>query len=169
MTETQEFNDLLRKIKYDADAREKFCFRYYNLLKMHVFFKYGAFPDWEDVVHDTISKLIAADWTSQAYIKRPLSWLYTVADNIAKDMFKKSSRLSELDERTYSNFSIDFVIIREDLREAIKHLKRDTQYILYAHYWLGKELYSIAQEMHRTYVSVRVEAHRARKILLKYL
>ena len=169
MTEVQEFNESLRKIKYDPDEREKFWFKYYNLLKTHVFLKYGSFPDWEDIVHDVVNKIISTDWTSYPEIESPTSWLYTIADNHAKDIFKKSNRICEFDEKTYSNFTIEAVDMRNDVRNAIRHLKRDKQYIIYAYFWLGKELYTIAKEMRKSYVSVRVAAIRARNLLKKFL
>ena len=169
MTEAQEFNVSLRKIKYDREEREKFWFKYYNLLKTHVFLKYGKFSDWEDIVHDVVNKIISTDWTNYPEIESPTSWLYTVADNHAKDIFKKSNRICEFDEKTYSSFTIEAVDMRNDVRNAIMHLKRDNQYIIYAHFWLGKELYTIAKEMRKSYVSVRVAALRARNLLKKFL
>ena len=169
MNEVQEFNDSLRNIKYNADEREKFCFKYYNLLKTHVSLKYGDYSDWEDIVHDVINKIIETDWTNYPQIKNPVYWLYTIADNHAKDIFKKNNRICEFKDNTYSNFNIETVEMRNDVREAIKHLKRETQYVVYAQFWLGKELYTIAEEMHMSYVAVRVAAFRARKIIKKYL
>lgn len=169
MTEVQEFNDRLRKIKYNSEEREKFWFKYYNLLKTHVLLKYGKFSDWEDIVHDVVNKIISTDWTSYPEIESPTSWLYTVADNHAKDVFKKSNRICEFDEKTYSNFTIESVDMSNDVRNAIMHLTRDNQYIIYAYYWLGKELYTIAKEMNKSYGSVRVAVKRARKLLEKYL
>ena len=169
MTEVQEFNDSLRKIKYDTNEREKFWFKYYNLLKTHVLLKYGKFPDWEDIVHDVVNKIISTDWTDYPQIESPISWLYKVADNHAKDIFKKLNRICEFDDKTYSNFTIESVDMRNDVRNAIMHLKRDKQYIIYAYFWLGKELYTIAKEMNKSYVSVRVAALRARNLLKKFL
>lgn len=171
MTKVKEFNELLRKIKYDAEAKETFCFKYYGLLKNHVRLKYRNYCDWEDIVHDVINKIISTDWTDYPYIDNPVSWLYTVADNHAYDLFKKSNRIYELNENlyAYSDFNIEYVDIRNDVREAIKHLKPQTQYIIYAHYWLGKELYAIADEVGKSYTSVRVIIFRARILLKKYL
>ena len=169
MNEVKKFNYMLKKIKYDAKAREAFCHEYYNLLKTHVLLKYGDFPDREDIVHDVINKLIETDWTNYPYIERPTAWLYTIADNQAKDAFKKANRICEFKENTYSEFNIDYVEMRSDVRDAMKHLKREAQYILYAHYWLGKELYTIAKEMGKSYISVRVAMSRARSDLKKFL
>ena len=169
MTEVQQFNDRLRKIKYDADEREKFWFVYYNHLKTHVYFKYGDYPDWEDIVHDVVNKVMETDWTNYPQIESPTAWLYKIADNRAKDVFKRANRICEFDEQIYSTFNIELVEMRSDLRNAIKRLSRDNQYMLYAHYWLGKELYVIAKEMKKTYGSIRVAVKRARKLLEKYL
>ena len=159
----------MRKIKYDVNARESFCFEFYSRLKLHVFYKYGDYSDWEDIVQDVIRKLIETDWSDYPYIKSPTYWLYTIADNHAKDEFKKTNRICEFNEERYTAFNIDYVEMRNDVRTAMKHLNRDMQYILYAHYWLGKELYTIAEEMSKSYISVRVNAKRARDILEKYL
>ena len=169
MTEAQEFNISLRKIKYDKNEREKFWFKYYNLLKTHVFLKYGKFPDWEDIVHDVVNKIMETDWTNYPQIESPTAWLYTIADNHAKDIFKKSNRICEFKDNTYSSFNIESVDMRNDVRNAIMHLKRDKQYIIYAYFWLGKELYIIAEEMNKSYGSVRTAAKRARKLLEKFL
>lgn len=169
MTEVQEFNRLLRKIKYDQEAREVFCFKYYSRLKLHVFIKYGDYADWEDVVHDVIKKLIDTDWTDYPHIDNPVNWLFKIADNHAKDLFKITNRICEFNETLYFDFNINQVEMACDVRDAIKNLKRDEQYILYAHYWLGKELYTIADEMGITYANVRVKISRARKFLKKFL
>ena len=169
MSEVREFNELLRKIKYDAEARQIFCLEYFSRLKAYVQYKYRDYSDWEDIVQDVMNKLIDTDWTDYPYIKSPISWLHKIADNHAKDMFKKSNRVCELKKDGYSDFNIEHVEMRNDLREAMRHLSQDLQYILYAQYWLGKELYTIAEEMGKSYISVRVTAHRARKLLKKYL
>lgn len=169
MNEAQKFNRLLKKIKYDNEAREEFFFIYYNRLRLHISRKYGSFPDWEDIVHDVINKLIETDWTDYPYVESPISWLYTVADNHAKDLFKKSNRISEFNEDKFSDFNIENIEMREDLRNAMRQLKVEMQYILYSQFWLGKKLYIIAKEMGKSYVSVRVKASRAKKLLKKYL
>lgn len=169
MTDIQEFNDLLRKIKYDPAAREKFWCEYYNLLKTHVYFKYGDFSDWEDIVHDVVKKIISIDWTNYPYIESPAYWLYTIADNHAKDLFKKANRICEFKEETYSGFNIEYVDVRNDVRNAMRHLKRENQYVLYAYYWLGKELFTIAEEIGKSYGNTRAIARRSRNRLKKYL
>ena len=169
MLDSHEFNILLRKIKYDEDAKQKFCLEYYNLLKMHVRSKYSNFPNWEDIVHDVIKKIFSTDWSEYPNIDNPIQWLYAIADNHAKDLFKKTNRICEFNETLYSDFNIEIVEMRNDVREAMRHLKRDEQYLLYAHYWLGKELYTIAEEMGKSYVSIRVKIFRARNLLKKYL
>ena len=169
MTEVQEFNVLLRKIKYDKEARQKFFCKYYNRLHMHGRLKYGKFSDWQDVVHDVVTKLIETDWTDYQYIENPTAWLFTVADNRAKDFFKKSNRILEFNEYHYSDFNIEDVELSNDVRNAMKHLTRDEQYVLYAYYWLGKEQYIIAKEMGKTYGSVRTQIKRSRDKLKKYL
>ena len=169
MIDSHEFNILLRKIKYDEDAKQKFCFEYYNLLKMYISSKYSKFQDWEDILHDVISKIFSTDWSDYPYVNKPTQWLYTIADNHAKDLFKRTNRIFEFKENLYPGFNIEDVDIRNDVREAMKHLTRDEQYILYAHYWLGKELYTIAEEMGKSYVSIRVKIFRARNSLKKFL
>lgn len=169
MTEVREFNTLLRKIKYDDSAKRKFCSEFYSLVKIHVHSKYAGFPDWEDIVHDVINKIINTDWTSYPYVESPVSWLYTIADNLAKDLFKRTNRICEFKENSHPDFNIDYIEVRSDVREAMRNLKRDEQYILYNHYWLGKELYTIADEMGISYSNIRVKISRARKFLKKYL
>lgn len=169
MSEVQEFNELLKKINSDADAKERFWLKYYSLLKVHVKLKYGNFPDWEDIVHDVVNKIISTDWTGYPNVDSPVSWLYTLADNHAKDVLKKANHICEFNENLYPDFNIEYIDMRNDVRDAMKHLKRETQYILYAYYWLGKELYTIAKEIGKSYVSVRVTILRARKLLKKYL
>ena len=139
---------------------------------MYVFSKYREYPDWEDIVHDVINKMIDTDWTDYPYIESPASWLYTIADNHAKDLFKRTNRICGFNETLYcdySDFNINLVEMRSDLRNAMQHLKQDEQYILYAHLWLGKKLYTIAEEMNISYENVRVKIHRARKALKKFL
>ena len=169
MTEVREFNILLRKIKYDMEARQQFCCKYYNLLKTHVYSKYGKFNDWEDIVQDVINKLISTDWTNYPHVDSPVSWLYTIADNHAKDLFKRTNRICEFNENLYPDFNIEYIDIRSDIRDAMKHLKSDEQYILYNHYWLGKELYVIAGETGDSYTNVRAKISKARKLLKKFL
>ena len=169
MTEVQEFNRLLRKIKYDREAKEIFCFKYYSRLKMHVYFKYGDYSDWEDIVHDVMKKIIDTDWTDYPTVDKPICWIFTIADNHAKDLFKRTNRICEFNETLYPDFDINNIDISNDIRNALGHLNRDEQYIIYAYYWLGKELYTIAKETGKSYVGVRVKISRARNLLKKYL
>lgn len=169
MTEVQEFNDLLRKIKYDNDARQKFFCKYYSRLHIHGSLKYGNFSDWQDIVHDVVTKLIATDWSNYEYIECPTAWLFTVADNHAKDLFKQANRILEFNEYHYSDFNIEDVELSNDVKNAMKNLTRDEQYVLYAFYWLGKEQYIIAEEIGKTYGSVRTQIKRARDKLKNFL
>ena len=170
MKESKEFNKLLKTIKFDKKSREKFCFKYYNELKMHVFIKYGKFSDWEDIVQDVIKKIIDTDWTNYPYVDSPINWLHTIADNRAKDLLKKNNRICELNENLYSDFNIDYIVdMRGDVRNALRHLELESQYIIYSYYWLGKELFTIADELGISYANARVKISRARKLLKQYL
>lgn len=169
MTEVQEFNELLRKLNNDADASDRFWFKYYNMLKTHVKMKFGNYPDWEDIVQDIVNKIMSTDWTGYPYVDKPANWLYTIADNHAKDVLKKTNRVCEFKDTFYADFNIDYIDMRNDVRDAMKRLDLQTQYILYSHYWLGKELYVIADEMGISYGNVRVKISRARKQLKKFV
>lgn len=169
MTESKEFNKLLKTIKFDKKSQEIFCFKYYNKLKMHVFAKYGSFSDWEDIVHDVIKKIFNTDWTNYPYVDKPINWLYAIADNHAKDLLRSTNRICEFNESSYYDFNIDYINLRSDVRNALKQLDVELQYIIYSYYWLGKELYSIADEIGISYTNARVKISRARKLLKKYL
>lgn len=169
MVGVQEFNELLRKIKYDEQAREVFCFEYYNLLKKHVSSKFGDFIDSEDVVQDVIEKLIQTDWTEYDYIHSPVSWLYSIVDNRAKDLFKKFNRILEFKEESFAEFNPDSIEMRSDVLDAINKLSSDMQYVLYHQFWMREHLKTIAENMGKTYGAVRALSSRARKKLKKIL
>lgn len=169
MIGVHKFNILLRKLKYDGNARQIFFDEYYNRLQLHVRLKYSGYEDWQDIAHDIVTKLIETDWTDYPYIESPVYWLYTIADNHIKDVFKKTNRICEFNEYNYSDFNIDYIEMRYDVRNAMEKLSREEQYILYAYNWLGKELYVIADELGKSYSSVRVAIKRARDKIKKYL
>ena len=165
MKTAKTFNELLRKLNCDPVARERFFDEYYDNIRAHAYCKYGEYSDWEDIVQDVVRKLLETDWTSYSFVKYPATWLNTIADNRAKDLFRRSNRVLISDSEFLDGFDINNTLMEIDIREELKQIPKNTQYIIYAQY---KEVYSyleISEQLGESYSNVRVKAHRALKNL----
>ena len=166
MITAKEFNSLLKKIKYDDGARTKFLNYYYVKLKFHLKTYIGSYSDWEDVLHDVIEKLISTDWGGYPYIEHPISWLFRMSDNCARDMIRREKFTCELPEFMPDKFNIDESLVHGELRAAMKKcLPPEEQYIFYLYLWGGYSLKEIAEILGVSYAGIRTKVSRAYKIL----
>lgn len=165
MKDIKTFNEQLRKLNSDSAVRTQFFNEHYGEIKAHTFWKFGKFNDWEDLAHDVVRKLIETDWSNYPYIEFPASWLNSVIDNYAYDVLRHNSRVYSMDTFALEAFSLDETIMDSNVRDALKKLSKDIQYIIYAHYWEGYTYIEIANQLGLTPVNVRVKAFRAQQIL----
>ena len=163
----QKFNKLLRKIKYDKQALSEIYDEYYLKIKVHIQRRFGQLVNAEDMAHDVFLKLMSFD--REEYIDYPTSWIYTVADNMIKDVLRVTQKDEELTETVASPFNVDKVILSMDIKNALAHLDEVSKKIIYLHFWEGYSLKEIAHELQISYANVRAKASRAYKTLKKYL
>lgn len=166
--DTQKFNRLIQKIKYDKKAADVIYAEYYLRLKVHIQRRFGGLISSEDFMQDIFLKLLEME--TPKYIEYPTAWLYRLADNYIIDQLRRTHQNEELFETTISDkFDIEKIVIDHDVKEAMSNLDELTQKILYLHYWEGYSFKELEAELAISYGSIRTRASRAYQILKKYL
>lgn len=165
--DAHKFNRQLKKMTTDRRALESIYEEYYLPMKAHVQRRFGSLVNAEDIAQDVFLKLLSCG--DQPYIEYPASWLYTMADNRAKDVLRATHRETQLPEVLAASFDPDKTIVNAEMRRALCVLEEDARYILYLHYWEGYSLKEIAQETGMSYTNVRAKVSRAYQKLIKIL
>lgn len=163
----QKFNRLLRNIKHDKRSLALIYTEYYPKLVFHVQRRFGKLISPDDIAQDIFSKLMQLE--IHYFVKTPTAWLYTLADNRAKDILKSCHEEVALEEYLADEFSIDSTILNLDVKKALSHLDLKSQQIIYLHIWEGYSYEEISKGLNISCANIRVKASRAYKELKKYL
>lgn len=164
MIDAKIFNELLKKIYSDPEARELFFKNYYELIKSRAKWKLGNRPEWEDVAHDVVRKLLEKDWTDYPYISYPLVWLNTIVDNRVKDIYRQTNILLDIDESIAVANTMDSVA-QSALEERLEKFPCDVRFIICKHFFEGYTYLEISKILGMSHENVRVKASRALKKL----
>lgn len=105
------------------------------------------------------------------------TWLYKIADNLAKRMMAKSRHTSSIteyeelipDTRPTAEELVDSVIGRAHVRKAVDQLPADQRRAIMMYYWDELSYEEIAHVMERPVGTVRTWLHRAKEQLRKEL
>lgn len=165
MIDAKIFNELLKKIYYDPEARELFFKNYYELIKSRVKWKLGNRSEWEDVAHDVVRKLLETDWTDYPYVNFPVGWLNAIADNSAKDLFRQTNKIVQIIEDSAEEFNLNTALVEMELKEKLGKFPKDVQYIIHAHFIEGYTYLEISKILGISHENVRVKASRTLKKL----
>lgn len=166
--DTQKFNHLLKKIKYDKKAVELIYRDYYAKIKAHIQRRFGKLLDAEDAAQDMFEKLMTIEVDS--YVDYPVTWLYRVADHHIIDSLRiKHPEEVALLETQPADFDIDDTILRGDVKAAILKLDKVSQKIIYLYYWENYKFAEIATMLNISYANTRAKTSRAYKELKKFL
>lgn len=128
--------------------------------------------DAQDIVQDTYLKVRASAHLYQKQGK-PMAWLFTIARNLAMDLFRQNSRLSEkgtaeladMAEYSYVTELTDRLV----LETAMKILSERERQILLLHLVAGLKHREIASDLRIPLSTVLSCYHRTLKKLKRYL
>lgn len=160
----------------DTDRYRYFVERYHRGLIQHIF----------NFVHDgDEAEDIAQEAFIQAYIKLEQynddyafsTWLYKIADNLAKRAIKKTKELADItdfedfipDTRPPTEVLIDQSIDRKTVQQAVDRLSPDYRRVIVMYYWDNLPYETIADIMERPVGTIRTWLHRAKEQLRKDL
>ncbi len=165
--DAQKFNRLLKKIKYDKSALEVIYNEFSSKLKAYILRRFGKLINPDDVLQEIFLKLLEIDIPN--FVEYPTTWLYKIASNCIVDILRRTHPEEELIEEKFAEFEIENTIVNDDVKNALLQLDKESQQILYMHYWEGYRFKEIAISLNLSYSNVRVKASRAYKKLKKYL
>lgn len=160
----KEFNKLVKNLSI-AKCFDKLYFFYYPKIVAHIYFKFHNKSLAEDIAQDFFLKLL--DKGVDCPIEYPTAWVYTVCDNLAKDVIKKDKKyalslenlkLSEPDD-AFEN------ALFGEYRNSLKTLDTQTHDIIIKHYYEGYSLKEIAEILGLNYSTVRQKCSRGLKKL----
>lgn len=139
----REFNICLQRIKKSVKAFNRLYKYYFPKIVIHIYMIYKNEDLSQDVAQDFFMKLMEME--EFKYIDFPNSWVYTVAENIAKNIIAKE---------------------KKNLQEPIDNLQisiNDTySYQLYGDYW---EKLNMLDEQTRTIIVMKIfEKYRYKEI-----
>ena len=157
----KEFNKLSKNLHIAKNFNKLYKF-YYPKIVNHIYFKFHNKSLGEDIAQDFFLKLLHNGVNS--YIEHPTAWVYTVCDNLAKDVLKKndlpleSSALSSPDD-TFEN------MLFGEYKNRIKELDAQSRDIILMHFYEGYRLKEIAEILQINYNTVRQKCSRGLKKL----
>lgn len=163
--DAQKFNYILANYKRDKQCFIELYEYYYHRIVFHVGWKFGK-EVAEDVAQDFFVKLMRIELDHP--VEYPTTWVYTVADNIAKSFIKKFKTYDELTGDEFYEFSTD-VSEREMLKTASNELDLLDKTIITMYYWEGYSLKEIASITNNSYEMIKKRHARALKKMGKVL
>lgn len=166
--DAQKFNRLICRMQFDGKAVELLYQEYYPKIKLHIKRKFGKLVCAEDVAQECFAQMMSGKVVE--YIHYPTSWVYGMADNVAKGFLKKEHPDNvPLDDSVATTCILDSIVMREDIHRAMQKLSEEEQRILYLHHWEGYQYAEIAQQLGLSVGCVRTKVSRAYKNLKKFL
>lgn len=159
-----KFNEILNNYKTSRRAFDELYAYYFHRIVFHVAWRFGK-NIAEDVAQEFFIKLMRIELDEP--IEHPATWVYTVADNIAKSYVKKFKQYDELKGDEF--YEIDDGSDGEMLKKAVSKLDDIDSKIVYMYYWEGYSLKEIAPILGYPYETVKKRHLRAMKKLNKIL
>lgn len=163
----QKFNRLLEKMKTDKQALDEIYNEYYPILVLSINRRFGKLVCAEDIAQDVFVSLLNAE--KFEYIEAPSAWLSKIATNKAIDKLKYRREEVPLPDNYPLPFNLDDLAIAEDVKKSLSVLDKQSQEIVYLHFWEGYSHKEIAAAMNLSPANVRVKMSRAYRKLKKNL
>ncbi|MBR2971051.1 MAG: sigma-70 family RNA polymerase sigma factor [Clostridia bacterium] len=161
----REFNICLRRIKTNVKAFNRLYKFYFPKIVIHIFVIYKNKNLSEDVAQEFFMKLM--EMQEFNYITYPNSWVYTIAENIAKNIIAKEKKyfaepidnikISVNDEYAYYLYG--------DYWEKLNELDEQTRKIIIMKIFEGYRYKEIADKMNLKVDTVRQKYSRGIKKL----
>ena len=163
----KQFNELVREIRNPKCFNSLYEY-YFPKIVAHIYFKFRRSDLGEDVAQDFFTKLIHKN--IDCYIRNPNAWVYTVCDNIAKDILKSEklykSAFVDLEANDADDTTFEIVLFGEYKRQ-LNELDDETRQIIIMKFYEGFSLKEISEAMKLNYNTVRQKFSRGVKKLKK--
>lgn len=160
----KKFNKLLKEVKCNLRAFTELYTYYFPKVVFFITNKYRDTQLGEDVAQDLFIKLFDIQYE---YINNPLAWLYTLADNAAKNMLKKKSReelvpnFDAVEYKMAANQEESDQIIFGKYFKRLEKLDFQSRDIVLKHVFENYSFKDIANETGLKYEAVRQRYHRS--------
>lgn len=161
----------------DPDAYQEIYDTCYPKLYSYIYYRVsGDHQLAEDLTAEVFVRLIRSIGKYQ-YTGRPiLAFLYTVAGNIVRDHYRKTSRITllEIDDREFASDEnptepLDMAMLSDKLVEAISHLTDEQAQVIVFKFVEGKSNLEVADLMGKREGSIKSLQHRALQALRRNL
>lgn len=164
---SREFNYCLRELKNEEKAFKKLYVFYFPKIVFHIFYIYRNKDFGEDVAQEFFLKLL--DIEDVGKVECPNAWVYTVAENIAKNIFnREKANLSDpLDEVQTSAFDTYTYQLYGEYWEKLNKLDDVTRKIIMMKVFEGYRFKEIADELNMKTDTARQKYCRGLKKLKK--
>lgn len=157
------FNKLLSEYKSSQRAFDELYTYYFHRIVYHVSWKFSR-EIAEDVAQEFFLKLMRIELDEP--VENPTSWVYTVADNLARSFLKKYKSYDELTGDEFYEFISDFDE-RETIKKCLAELTSAERKIVVMYYFEGYSLKEIAGIIGENYDAVKKRHARTLKKLQK--
>lgn len=126
---------LINKMKNgDESAMESFVCRYYPKIRCYCHYHVADRGYAEDITQETFVKFFGS-LSVYRHHGKALNYLYTIAANLCRDFYKKSTSLPVPDIPDVCGNSMDSVDCRLDMEEALRRLPGELREILILYYF----------------------------------
>lgn len=171
----KRFNKLVKYIKVNQNAFTQLYKYYFPKIVIHTVRKFRNYTLGEDAAQEFFRKLLEMDTIPQK-IEKPTAWVYTVSDNITKNLLTKRKRETLVPPDVAQNLSENSLeqeiasfeqLVFGEYSEKLRQLNTDTREIIVKHLWEGYSLKEIAESMNLNYDAVKQKYSRGLKKLKK--
>lgn len=161
----KRFNNLIRESKSGKAFEELYAW-FYPKIVSHIYYKFGSRHLGEEVAQEFFLRLIRRP--PPDYIKKPTAWVYTVCDNIARDMLSSEKNYNAAYAQGENSPDDAFEkLLYGEYKRQIEELDDDSRKIVTMHFYEGYSLREIADLLGKNYNTVRQKCARALKKLKK--
>lgn len=167
----KEFNDYLKRAKFDKTAFEV-IYRYgVSTIKDHVINKYGLSNFYDNIPHDVVTKIIFEKPPDKP-ITNPTAYLCRAARNYMYSAYhlKDNQSLELFEDCAYiPEFENTLEFSDEVAEQAWYKLDKESRYILYLSEILDYPLREVAERLNKSYDGVKSKKWRAKVDLKNYI
>lgn len=169
----KEFNKCIRKLKTDRKIFNFFYKYYFPKIVVHINSKFIGLDIGEDIAQEFFLDLLKKE--DIPYIEYPNSWIYTIAEDMAKNRLKKEKIRTEIEqkyvaatENKKAKNDYEFYWEQAELRDKLDQLDNETRKIIIMNVFEGYKFHEIAAIMNLKPDAVRQRFSRGIKKLKNF-
>lgn len=160
---SKRFNDILKNLKTNETLFTELYEYYYPKIRIHVYRKFRNRTLSEDTAQDFFVKIFETELEQP--VEFPTAWVYTVADNIAKNTIAKTSREFLTDDAPKAPLDEYENELYGDCADLLRQLDADSRELVILHIFEGYSLKELAPLIGIQYPALRQRYNRIIKNL----